>query len=587
MSFWGELRRRNVVKVAIAYGVVGWLLVQVADAFFPALQLPAWTITLVAALVILGFPIALLLSWAFELTPQGIVRTPEAPAVPTEVAPATEPKSPPGAPPTRVETPPQPVAADPAFLANSIAVLPLENLSPDPDNAFFAAGLHEEILNQLAKLRRLNVISRTSVLQYAKDRPPIAEIAKNLNVQSVMEGSIRYAGNRIRATVQLIDSITGAHLWSETYERELHDIFAIESDIAINVARALEATMSPEEQRALEKVPTHSTEAYSLYLRLKPIRYSHLALALDLCDQALEIDPDFALAHMTKAALCANSIVSNLGQASLDEDERMSRFEEVARHHADRALELDPSLEGSHVARALIDMYHWHWSRARAAYDRMSIYALNEQLGAQFYVWLCAYQGDLGKATEIGRRAVQLSPNEWGVRWSLATVLDYAGELGAAREAQREAITLNPLVPVLHSWAAYIHIALGEKSEALAELKLMEQLMGESRDFVLLPELAYSYSRVGRMHEVERLCAEIESRVGKRDMGAGTRTMVYLAQGDQERAAESLESAIAEAGHHQIDQGFWALMNLKMNATVDPVLEEPRFVALRDRIHGD
>jgi adenylate cyclase len=580
MSFWGELRRRNVVKVAIAYAIVGWVLVQIADTFFPALQLPAWTVTLVASLVILGLPIALIGSWAFELTPKGLVRTPGPSVIESTAAgPTTALDHVDGAPET-------PAVAPPSFPENSVAVLPLDNLSPDPDNAYFAAGLHEEILNQLAKLSRLHVISRTSVLRYANDRPPIAEIAKELNVQSIMEGSIRYAGNRIRATVQLIDSVTGAHLWSETYERDFDDIFAIESDIAINVAKALEAAFSREEQQAIEKIPTRSTEAYNLYLRMRPIRYSHLGLALDLCDQALELDPEFALVHMTKGYLYANSIVANIGQATVDEEERRSRFEELARRHADCALELDPSLDTAHLAHALIHLYGWHWSRARAAFDRISMNTLADQ-GTQFFIWLCAYQGDLDKAIEIGRRGVELSPNDYMVRFGLATALAYAGQSAAALKAQHDAVALNPSAPILHHWLAYIHVSLGESAEALAELRLTEHLMGQNRDVVSLAEIAYTYSRIGRLADAERLSTEIERRAAEHDVGAGIRAMICLATGDHGGAAEWIETAIEEAGRHEIDQGFWPLMNLKMNATADPVLEEPRFVALRDRLRGD
>jgi adenylate cyclase len=571
MSFWEELRRRKVVKVAVAYAIVGWLLVQVAATFFPALQLPGWTVTFVAALVILGFPIALILSWMFDLTSEGVVRTP---------GPIARDVSEPGV--AAAATP----AAAPGFLENSVAVLPLDNLSPDPDNAYFAAGLHEEILNQLAKLSGLHVISRTSVLQYAQDRPSIADIAKALNVQSIMEGSIRYARNRLRVTVQLIDSVTGGHLWSETYEREFDDVFAIESDIAMNVAKALEATFSQEEQRAVERVPTTSTEAYNLYLRLKPIRMSHLNVALNLCDQALAIDPEFALVHMAKGYLYANAIVANIGQAAVDEEERLSRFEELARYHADRALALDPSLERARLAHALIDLYGWRWSQARAAFDRVGI-SSQDDLGAQHYLWLCAYQGDLERAIEIGRRAVELSPNDWRARWGLATALDYAGDAASALEAQREAVALNPSLPVLHSWLAYIYVSLGENTEALGELRFTEELMGDNPDVVSLPELAYSYSRIGRTEDVERLFSEIRSRAGDHDIGAGIWSMIYLAKGDHDRAAKWIDTAIGEAGRHEIDQGFWPLMNIKMNATADPVLEEPRFVALRNRIRGD
>lgn len=465
-------------------------------------------------------------------------------------------------------------------------MLPLDNLSPDPDNAYFAAGLHEEILNQLAKLSGLNVISRTSVLQYAKDRPAIAEIARALNVQSVMEGSIRYAGKRIRATVQLIDSGTGAHLWSETYERELEDIFAIESDIAINVARALEATFSSEEQRAVETAPTRSPEAYNLYLQVVPIRISHVNLALELCDQALALDPDFALVHMTKGFLYANAIVANVGQASVDAGERMSQFEELARYHADRAHEIDPALGGAHLGHAVLDLYQWHWSRARAAFDGMSMNDI-EKLGGQFYVWLCALQGDIAQAVEIARRAVELGPHDWGVRWGLASALAYAGDYAAARETQRHAINLNPALPVLHNWLAYIDIPLGEKSEALAELKLTERLFGSARDVVSLPEIAYCYSRLGKTSEVERLTAEVQQFESDREVGEGTRIAMHLANGELDRAAESMETVIDEAGRHRADQGFWPAMNIKMNVTADPVLDDPRFFALRERIRGE
>jgi adenylate cyclase len=597
MSFWSELRRRNVVKVAIAYAIVGWLLVQVADTFFPALQLPEWTVTLVAALVILGLPIALILSWAFDVTPDGIVRTQSvasaSQSVVTDAAIAdTEAVS--GRLVENAEAQQESPQKGPAagtmpdgVLANSVAVLPLDNLSPDPDNAYFAAGLHEEILNQLAKLSGLNVISRTSVLGYAKDRPPIAEIAKALNVQSVMEGSIRYAGNRIRATVQLISSATGAHLWSETYERELDDIFAIESDIAINVAKALQATFSPEEQQAVENAPTRSTEAYDLYLRIMPIRYSHLAKALELTDQALEIDPDFALVHMTKGYLYANAIVANVGQTSLDAKERMTRFEELARYHSDRALEIDPTLKASKLGLALIDLYHWYWSRSRAAMDGVGIHEFDASLGSQFYVWLCCYQGDFERAREIARQSVALNPNDWRVRWALSCALQYSGDHAAARDAHRDAVSLNSSMPVLRWWLAYIHISLGENDEALAELRMAEQLMGKDRDIVSLPEITYSYARLGRQDDVARLTAELKAYADRHDVGAGAWSVMHLANGDLDRAAESIETVIEEAGRHVTDQGFWPVINMKMNVTTDPLLEEPRFVELRNRITGD
>lgn len=231
-SVWAELKRRNVVRVAVAYAIVGWLLVQVADTFFPALRLPDWTVTLVAGLVVLGFPLALILSWMFDLTPAGVERTNPAQAPGTDPRPSgqrldrvimallvavvafmaidnyvLQPSGPQTSATTadaRVASTPIEESADSATLPNSIAVLPFESLSPDSDNDFFAASLHEEILSQLGIIQGLNTIARTSVLQYAGAARPITEIARELNVESVMEGSVAYGEGRVVASVRLI-----------------------------------------------------------------------------------------------------------------------------------------------------------------------------------------------------------------------------------------------------------------------------------------------------------------------------------------------------------------------------------------------
>ena len=188
-------------------------------------------------------------------------------------------------------------------------MLPFEDMSANPEYAYFAPGMHDEILNQLAKLQNLNVIARTSVMQYAGAARPITEIAGELNVATIMEGSVSYAEGRVAIRTQLIDAGTGVHLWSESCNREFSNVFEIQADIAMNVANAIEAEFSLEEQEAIEKQPTESTAAYALYLKAVATGYSGaLTWAADI-DQALQIDPDFALAHATKAVLTALSTV--------------------------------------------------------------------------------------------------------------------------------------------------------------------------------------------------------------------------------------------------------------------------------------
>ena len=283
MSFITELKRRNVFKVGFAYAVVSWLVMQVSSTAAPALSLPEWTTSMITFLLVLGFPITLILAWAFELTPDGI-RSTQAASIEEDVTRLTSRRldfaiiallgaavvflvmdnyilEDDAA--TVVDAAPEPVAEEaapepqpapepavpeqPEVLPNSVAVLPFENLSLDPENAFFAAGIHEETLNQLTKLHNLSVISRTSVLRYEDSELSIPEIATELNVGAVMEGSVRYADDKVRITAQLIDAATDEHLWSEVYERDFADIFAIQSDIAMNIANALEAEFSLEE----------------------------------------------------------------------------------------------------------------------------------------------------------------------------------------------------------------------------------------------------------------------------------------------------------------------------------------------------
>jgi TolB-like protein len=398
VSFFGELRRRHVVKVAVAYAIVGWVLIEVSTTVLPLFEAPDWIAQVFAFFIIAGFPVALILSWAYDLTPGGIERTKSEPstgsdttatgrtvvfaiigalvlalglvvynyvlvdsdpaAVVQDATPSVEPDS--------ENAPAIEEVEQSGVLPNSVAVLPLENLSPNPDDAYFAAGLHDEILNQLQKLSNLSVISRTSVLRYSDSDLSIPEIARELNVETVMEGSVRYANNRVRITTQLIDAETDEHLWSETYDREFDDIFAIESDIAMNIADALEAEFSIEEQLEIEEAPTDSPEAYARYLRAMTIWGGSESLIGSLSvrntvesylNQAIEIDEDFALAYVQRAYL--NVVILNQGPvAGEDFAVRRAELEGSALADLDRALALDPDLGAAHGILARIHQYN-------------------------------------------------------------------------------------------------------------------------------------------------------------------------------------------------------------------------------------
>ena len=313
--FFGELKRRNVYKVAVAYAVVGWLLIQVATQVFPFLEIPNWMIRLVILLTAFGFPVALIIAWAFELTPEGIKRTEAADAaqqhsrggvwIAVVVVAATLSLglfllgrySAGRATPQVTETP---TAPNPQ---KSIAVLPFENLSEEKANAFFADGVQDEILTDLSKIADLKVISRSSVMHYRSglERNP-RKIGEELGVAHVLEGSVQRSGNRIRVNAQLIDARNDTHLWAQTYDRDLSDVFAIQSEIAKTIADQLQAKLSPQEKSAIQRPPTSDIAAFDLYTRARNLWLTawgsstgkdDLLQAADLLNQAVARDPSF------------------------------------------------------------------------------------------------------------------------------------------------------------------------------------------------------------------------------------------------------------------------------------------------------
>ena len=309
-NFFAELKRRNVYKVAVAYAVVGWLVVQISTQVFPFFEIPNWAVRLVVLVTIVGFPIALVIAWAFEMTPEGIKRT--------EVADAAHEHS-------RGKTWIYVVIVAAAisitlfflgrytvrnrtavspneFSGKSVAVLPFANLSRDPDNAYFAAGIQDEIITRLSKIADLKVISCTSTERFKSSPDDVPAIAGQLGVANILEGSVQRTGDQVRVNVQLIRGATDTHLWAETFDRHLTDIFAVESEIAKTIAETLRAKLSGLEQNAIAAKPTENTEAYQLYLRGRFFwnkrTGQNLNKAADYFSQAVAADPNYALAYV-------------------------------------------------------------------------------------------------------------------------------------------------------------------------------------------------------------------------------------------------------------------------------------------------
>lgn len=608
MSFVSELKRRNVFKVGAAYAVVAWLLIQVADTLLPTFGAPDWVMRVFATLLILGFPLALVVAWAFELTRDGVKTAAEADrsegaARPTGqafnyaiialllvavvymfvdnyvlngsedsgAAAATAPSAAAGE-----------VRAEQRILEHSVAVLPLENLSPDPANAFYAAGVHAEIINWLTKVKNLNVISRESVLQYAEQRPAMSQIAKELGVESLLTGTFQYVNGQIRVAVQLVDPLTGRNRWVDEYQDDFADIFAVQADIAMNVANSLGAEFSADEQRRIERPSTVSTAAYELYLQALSLS-PDFAQTLPLLEQVVQRDPAFAEAHGTIAFILANSLVDSVGGPAVAADTRDDVGRRV-REHATAALNIVPNEAAAQASLAVLDTVYWRWDSARSRTDRL--FEAYSTAGVSGNAWLDAWMGDPERSLARSKRILSVNPTNPVSHFAMGVAHAYAGDYAAAAAELNEAIERLPNFGIARYWLAGVELVRGNEKTAGEQLRLAEPFVTASENPSSFAELAYAYSRLGSSDDVARIAARFEDTRAETEVGAGAIAMIELALGNEDEALRWLAEGADRAERNELDVSFNIMMNLRMNPFQDPVLERPEFVALRNRLRG-
>ena len=395
-----ELRRRKVFRVAVAYVVAGWVLIQVADATFEPLGLPLWSIKLVIALVALGFPLACVLAWAYDLTSHGIERTEAA-------APAVVP--PPIIDAPRVEPAPAVPAAAPAPSARSVAILPFSDLSQEHDQAYFCDGIAEEIINALCCVRGLQIASRTSSFQFKERSVDVREIGRALGVGAVLEGSVRKAGDRVRITAQLVNTADGYHLWSESFDRRLEDVFAIQTEIAQELVAALRGSLTSGEKELLERGGTRNPEAYDVYLRgqhmLRDGTDLTLPQAAELFREAIRRDEGFAQAY---AGLANALAIKGLWRLDMTPEEFAQAFAA-----SQRALELEPRMPEAYVAQACLLSMQNKVEPADAAFEEAlklnpSSFHANYMYGRHSFA-----AGEFDKARRLYEQAVRLAPEQY------------------------------------------------------------------------------------------------------------------------------------------------------------------------------
>jgi TolB-like protein/Flp pilus assembly protein TadD len=459
-GFFEEVKRRKVYRVAAAYIIAAGGIIQLASATFPAWELPNWSLRLVILLVLVGFPIALILAWAFDITAQGIQATPE----------TTAPR-------TRrrrniimlIATGVVISAATGFFLLprvaahkvdKSIAVLPFENLSDEKENAYFADGVQDDVLTNLSKISDLRVISRTSVMQYRGRPTNLREIGKALGVSNILEGSVRRSGNRVRMNVQLIDANTDEHIWAKDYDRDVTDVFAIQSDLAREIADALQAKLSTAEKSQMTQKPTENGEAYLAFVEAKNLSCAYedpakLKQSEQLYQRAVDLDPNFAL------ALARYSQLESWMARDID---RAPERREKARTLAERALELQPDLPEAHLARGY--SYYWGDNNYGAALKEFEIAQRGLPNESEVYLAIGAIQRRQGKWAESTanlEKAASLNPKD---TWPLQNLsFNYAMQrnFDAANKTVDRALQINPQAVGL--WGLKVKLAIAERGD--------------------------------------------------------------------------------------------------------------------------
>ncbi|MCH7645341.1 MAG: tetratricopeptide repeat protein [Myxococcales bacterium] len=491
MSLIAELKRRNVFRVGVAYGIVAWLLVEMASVVLPALRLPEWTLTLLVFFVVAGFPLALIVAWAFELTPEGLKR--ETAVDPTEsITHVTGRKLDFAiigllavalifvvvdnyileAEPERAEVVAEQIpVAESVALENSIAVLPLANRSADEADAFFVDGMHDDILSHLAKIQTLKVISRTSVMEYRDRTKNLKTIGRELGAATILEGGVQRVGDQIRVNVQLIDAETDDHIWTEIYDRQLTaaNIFAIQTEIATAIADALRATLSTEEQELINTVPTENMAALEAYFRgkqrMEKRSSAALAEAVDDFKRAIELDPNFALAYV---GLADSHLLQTL-YSGLPRDEMLAR----AQAATDKALALDDRLAEAYTSLGLIEDFRNDYEAAEAAFQRAL--ELNANYARAYHWYAILLRGPLGRraeALELIKKAAELNPRSPIILLDVGDGYARVGRFDEGLAWYRKSIEIDPNFAAGYHWIGFHYwSAEGRLDEAVRWLR--------------------------------------------------------------------------------------------------------------------
>jgi TolB-like protein/Tfp pilus assembly protein PilF len=465
-------------------------------------------------------------------------------------------------------------------LPNSIAVLPFENLSPDPNNAYFAAGIHEELLNQLVRINDLSVIARTSVLQYANTQAPVSRIADELKVSKIMQGSVRYAGDRVRIVAQLVDPISGVQLWSEIYERKLEDVFGIQQDIAISITTALQAEFSHAEEQAISALPTTNPDAYRHYIRALA-RFGSLESIEPMIEDlrtAIALDTKFAEALALLAYLYAHRMVLDDIEGGLLTPESQQRDADLAADVARRALAINPNLGRAYQALAYVDFYEGRTSQGEFNLRRSVEVAPNDRLMAHEYGYQLVRQGKVTEGIAYVDHAIALDPKNWVIPYYAARIFTEAYLLEESMRMARRVIEIEPDLPMGYLSLARTAVRQQDRSLAREMVALAEQLgVVQARSPLWLTWLLEIYSRLEHQSDVDRILELIAQFEPASAINARHWFSIHMTDEDYESALEDLHRVLDERFPEGLGGLRDDLLYLSDTPYFDPIREHPRF----------
>jgi len=595
-TFFAELKRRNVYKVAVAYAVVAWLLIQAASILLPTFDVPPSVMKSLVVIIAIGFVVAMIIAWTFEMTPSGMKRTEE--IGPDEKLPQWSRRKFASfilalticaaallgyqvfrAKPARVEdgAPATPhgdglAGARPSMPAKSIAVLPFDSLSSDPDNAFFAEGVQDEILTRLAKVADLKVIARTSTQKFNKAPENLTDIAKQLGVMHILEGSVQKANGQVRVNVQLINGLTNAHLWAEIYDRKLTDIFAVESDIAKTIADTLQAKLTGSEKDAMSKKPTANPEAYDLYVRGRFFwnkrTAADLPKAVEYYNQGIAKDPNYAVAYSGLAD--AYVLYPDYGVGAPDQ------FYPKARQMALKALSLEPSLGAPHAALGAVYTNLDHdFARAIAEFDRAIELDPNYATAHQWKTTPLGALGEFDRAIACDRQAIALDPLSLIVNADLAFNYLNAHRFEESIAQSRKTLEIDSNFYIVRGYLGLGLQLTGKIAEALSEYRTAAASADEPYTLALL---AQACARSDLRDEAQRILTDLEDRGRTKFVSGWSIAVIRLSLGDKEGAIAALQTAF--------DQHAPEILTLKYDPLLADLRGDPRFAALVQRLLG-